>query len=930
MKKFGKKLLTLLLAGAMLTGLMTPALAADIKNDDGRTIHFADIGVGKLMTDEVEFYKKAIQSNDFFKDWVSLAYNIFESQPDSYWDHAGDEWDGSYGKNGTYIDFVDYMLNAKSRHIEEAGIANENVAGYVSTGLSVAGSLKDVQARAADDIARLPNRKLTGADFLKRHKIESLTDTEQLVLYSTVTTFDRYGRTEQIGYDSFSIAFYDFQLHVLNDDGTLESEITTDTSTAEDGFIALSTNLGTEDARRVDVLGTEVKETLSTTLTNSETYTFGQSIGGSMTYESKMNPANIKAVKPPMLKTEVGHSFSITGQLSFSQAVQTAYSETKSETYTTSKSSAQAYTVPAHTTMTGQQTTAKTKLTQTYDCPVGISYKVAIFSMCGTCYDDNAATQSFSTAGYEQRSFVTHFGASDQVTDAVESLYQRATLHYSDPTYDETYGNTKGTNHDGDVWCTGLDWNKIRGLGAPSSKVSGLKGETTLIYALDDTYPMSNAGAVTSIIQDSVTTVLGTAEPLYPIGEIYIPREDGSKVPPDSIFEVTVGETIPISSYRVNARDDRDKDSADYYGFRSDRGTWKIVDAAGEETTSDVARIVYDPVTGTQILETTGAGQIYVKYFIPENYYYTYDGVASTNANIDSTAYSVVVSAEEPEPFQGTLEVTGTAAVTVDQTENLNALFTVTACDPTGKEVEADISWEAKELASKGITVTADGAMTITQPGTFHVRAYAGDVYSDWVEVIASEEEDLLLYTCYHPFTDVAHEAWYEKAVEFVYQNDIMAGVKANLFQPSGQVTRSQVAQVLFNLEGKPFVVAENPFADVADDAWYAKAVIWAAENGLTTGVKADRFAPNDPVTREQLVTFICRYADWKGLELPSAAVDLTQYQDADQISSWAKIFVVRALDAGIIQGKSADILAPQGTASRAELAQIFKNLLAE
>lgn len=927
MKKLGKKLLTLLVAGAMLTGLMTPALAAEgdatqVTNDKGRVLYFKDIGADYLMTDDVAFYKKAIQSNGFFKDWVSIAYNVFESQSDSYWDHAGDGWDGSYGKNGTYIDFVDYMLNAKDRTIEEAGVAKENVAGYVSTGLSVANSLAEVQARAADDIASLPNRKLTGADFLKRHKMESLTDTGQLVLYSTVTTFDRYGRTEQIGYDSFTIAFYDFQLHVLSNEDVLDAKTTADTSAVEDGFVALATNEGKGDMQQSVTLANTVSESLSATLSNSETYTFGESIGMTYSYGAKI-PV------PELPGAEVTSGFSITGNLSYSQAMQTAYSKTESETYSTNKSSTATYTVPAHTKLMAQQTSAQTRVTQTYDCPVGITYKVAIFSMCGTCYDDNAATQSFSTAGYEQRSFVTHFGASTDAADAVESLFQRATNHKDDTSYDETYGCTKGTDDDGDVWCTGLNWKNIIDQGVPSSKVSGLKGGTTLTYALDDTYPMSSAGGVTSIVQDSVTTTLGTAQPILPIASTYIPWQVDNDWSLDRAFELTVGETVPISSYRVKACD---KDAVDYYGFVATKGTWKIVDANGKETTSDVARMVYDSVTGSQILEATGEGRIYVKYFIPENTYYTYDGVASTNANISSPAYGVVVSAEEAEPFTGTIELTGSVAATVGEELNLNAVdtLTVAAYDATDKKVKVDLFWEARELEEDGITVTPDGVLTTTQPGTFHVRAYIDDVYSDWVEVVVTEPQELLQYICYHPFTDVVHASWYEEAVEFVYQNDIMDGVKDTLFQPGKEVTRAQVAQTLYNLAGAPFIVDENPFADVADDAWYADAVTWAAANGLTTGVKADKFAPNEPVTREQLVTFVCRYADWADLALPSGTADLSQYQDADQISTWAKDFIVRALEAGIIQGKSTDTLAPQGTANRAEIAQIFMNLLAE
>lgn len=915
MKTIGKKLLSVCLAAAMLTGLAAPALAADtsVTNGSSRSITFLDIGSTTLETDEATFYKKAITSNDFLKDWASLAYNVFRSQRDSYWDHAGDGWDADYGANGNYIDLVDYLLNAKPRHIEETGLAKENVAGYVSSGLAVANSLKEVQQRAANDIAGLPNRKLTGEDFLARHPMDALTDTNQLVLYSTVSTFDRYGRTEQIGYDSFTIAFYDFQLHVLSDDQKLSGTVSTDTTTSEDGLITLFENQDRSDTTQSATLANSVTESLSSSITNSENYTFGESLGVNASVTQKI-PGT----------PEVG--LSITETLSYGQAMSTAYSDTESYSETTNKSSTVTATVPAHTKTSAIQTRATTKATTTFNCPVGVTYRVAIFSMCGTCYDDNAAVQQFNTAGYEQRSFVTLFGGSTDASDAGESLYLRADKHLGDTSYDTTYGCTRGTNDDGEVWCTALDWSTIVGYGAPSSSESGLKGGSTLIAALDSRYPKSDTGASMSVVSDSISTVQGEAMPILPIGSVYIPWQLDNNWSLDRTFELALGETLPISSYRVKAND---TDNVPYYGFIPTLGTWKIVDSTGKEATSSVAKMVYDSVTGSQTLEATAEGVTYVKYFIPENHYYTYDGTPSTNDSISSPAYKVVVSNESRAPFEGTLTLTGSIQATVKETMNLNAAegLSLTAITTDGETVTPVVSWEAQE--ADGITVGVDGAMTVTKAGTFHIRAVMDGVCSDWVEVVATEAStDLIQYTCYHPFTDVLHGSWFEPAVEFVYQNRVMDGGKANLFQPAAQVTRAQVAQVLYNLEGPSLQAAENPFADVSDSAWYAKAVTWAAENGLTTGVKADRFQPNAPVTREQLVTFLCRYADWKGLDLSAGTMDLSRYQDAGQVSGWARDYVLQALKAGLIQGKSDTKLVPQGTATRAELAQICVNLL--
>ena len=149
-----KKLLAMGLSAVMLTSLAVPAMAAEgdvtnITNDKDRPIQFVDTGITELMTDEVEFYKKAIQSNDIFKNWVSLSYNIFESESKSSCDSDGEiwgqNWDELYGKE---IGFMDYMLTSKQ------GVCGKYDNMWpTSTGLTVATSLAEVQYRAANAIA---------------------------------------------------------------------------------------------------------------------------------------------------------------------------------------------------------------------------------------------------------------------------------------------------------------------------------------------------------------------------------------------------------------------------------------------------------------------------------------------------------------------------------------------------------------------------------------------------------------------------------------------------------------------------------------------------------------------------------------------------------------------------------------------------------
>lgn len=914
---FAKRMLAFGLSVVMVTGLLfTSAFAYDtyggvsnitLKNDQGRQINFIDLYGGKTtgrkdLNDEVTFYKDAITSNGFLQDWATLAYIIHEENPNSYMDNSDDGWDEAFGKGG-YMDYIYDMQHASE-------ILDWDGSNYCkrATGVSVASSLKEVQTRACEDIADLVARDMGSGSYLKRHPMDALTDMAKDVIYSTITTVDQVGTTQKFYYNSFTIAFYDFELHTLDDGKELSGEITYDEGSSEDGMIHLFTNDGTTDATANISIAQTLSETISSDISSSESYSFGQSFGQTASFSAKI-PAVLD------LGGELSRS------LSYNQVLGTTYSDTKSITETVDKSSSVTMNVPAHTVVTGEQNISKTEKTVSYDCPVGLSYKVAIFSMCGRVYDDGAAVQDF--ASYEQNSFITVFGSNNG--DAVEDLYQRATNHTDDTSYDETYGYTRGTSYQsGSTWCRHLNWRNIIDSGSPASKsASGLKSGTTLTYALDDTYPMSVTGASTTIKQDSVSTVVRTAEPLYPIASVYLDWQI------NKTFEMTAGESKAINTYRVKAAD---KEAIPYHGFVHSRGQWRLVDAEGKETVTDLAAMTYDSVTGEQLLTAKAPGTIYVKYFINEDTYYTYDGIESTNDTISSPAYKVIITAPQAETFNGTLELGGSADILTDGSYHVEDLInsgniTLTAYDTTGKEVEADVSWEAQELESKGISVTEDGVITATKAGTFHIRAYCDDIYSDWVELRATEPVSLIISTQDHTFTDVSTDAWYDDAVGYVLQNDIMYGVGNKQFAPNQPVTRAMMIQVLYNMAGRPGAETWASFSDVEKEAWFAKAIAWAQEKGLAEGYDADRFAPNDPVTREQMVTFICRYLNWKYEKEFEGVVDLSIFRDESQISDWAKDFVVQAVLLGIIQGKGEGCLDPQGTATRAELAQVLYNM---
>lgn len=176
-------------------------------------------------------------------------------------------------------------------------------------------------------------------------------------------------------------------------------------------------------------------------------------------------------------------------------------------------------------------------------------------------------------------------------------------------------------------------------------------------------------------------------------------------------------------------------------------------------------------------------------------------------------------------------------------------------------------------------------------------------------------------------FTDVKSSDWFCAAVNYAYEKNLMTGTGSGLFSPNTATSRAMLVTILYRLEGSPAVTASSGFTDVADGTYYADAVAWAAQNGIVSGYSADRFGPNDSLTREQLATILYRYAQYKNQDT-TASADLTAYTDADTISAYAKPALAWANAAKLLNGTSAATLSPKQTATRAQVAQILMNLL--
>lgn len=176
-------------------------------------------------------------------------------------------------------------------------------------------------------------------------------------------------------------------------------------------------------------------------------------------------------------------------------------------------------------------------------------------------------------------------------------------------------------------------------------------------------------------------------------------------------------------------------------------------------------------------------------------------------------------------------------------------------------------------------------------------------------------------------FTDVKESDWFFKGVEYVVDKGIMSGVSENEFAPSGKLTRAMLVQMLYNMESRPACDAENAFIDVPVGQWYTDAVIWANDAKIVSGMGEGLFAPNMEITREQMVAMLYNYAKYKGYDV-TASADLSTFADNASVSAWAQPAMQWAVAEGYISGMGDNQLAPQGTATRAEIASVIMRFM--
>ena len=269
-------------------------------------------------------------------------------------------------------------------------------------------------------------------------------------------------------------------------------------------------------------------------------------------------------------------------------------------------------------------------------------------------------------------------------------------------------------------------------------------------------------------------------------------------------------------------------------------------------------------------------------YFIP-----TY-----TPEVVDTEGGDVTVSSRYPTQMQ-------TVTITPKPDEGM-MVDTVTVTDSRGNTVE----------------------VTENDNGTYSFKQPAGSVT---ITVTFKSE------TCpSEAYSDLDTEEWYHEAVDYVLWKGLMNGVGNGKFDPDGATSRAMIVTILWRLEGEPVYGQgkSGTFADVPEYTWYTEAVEWAAANGIVNGYGDGSFGPNDDITREQLATILYRYEQYKGGGFTGAWMFLLDFTDRTEVSDWAYEAMCWTNMHGIVNGKGEGILDPKGSAKRSEAAQMLMNYL--
>ncbi len=492
------------------------------------------------------------------EQWAQVAGAVFESNgkytcTDSYSKYYGKNYDkgslennyvaGNLGKKGA-------TGNGATKH--------DN---YRTTGLSVASSFNDLRWKMCEHISNGINRyTLDPCDVLGQGENcpdalpEFANQDQREIFYNIVTAISQDGYTCKYKYNSYGVAFYDFDLKII-DAPDLEyvqdaNKVKTDSS-VKTSIVNTTKNNALYDINAQTTTEMSKSESISTSITDSTSHSYQEMFGGGVEFGNKYVKGKFEA------------------SLTTAQAYESARTNETTTVSSISQSESVGYVVPQHTIVNIEQSVCSDILKAEYDTPVALTYKVAVFSMSGDVYADSIATLALSTAGYSQSNFSTFFGG-DTATEgfyAYDSLANKMAASKIKG-WDANNGNNHVfyKYHDGsstptDTTDYGLNWSNI------SRTYNKNTGLTDGLKKLANKCPMLPAGTTTTVKVESVKTSLSDPIPMYLPASFRVTSSDNPR------YYVFTGGSFNLGTVSIGAFD---RYGAHYYDFLQSDGTWRV------------------------------------------------------------------------------------------------------------------------------------------------------------------------------------------------------------------------------------------------------------------------------------------------------------------------------------------------------------------
>lgn len=565
---------------------------------DGQTLAFTDVFSGyskRVSADDREtLFRSAIFNQGVLFNWGQFAYDVIKAEG-AYWDHSDSGFDSAFG-SGHYTDLL-YQFTHQTDGSVSGGPKDSN-AWASSTGLMQANSMTDVINAATDELAaqrkKMSSRsfgKCDAADFRDYHDIQGalnskygegmhdLSSIEGPLFYSIVTTTDQRGAEQYYYYNSFALVFYDFEFAGVADSTTYTMEPAS-SSNKPVAIVQSVTNDNPTASSLTSSYSHTDSSTATNTITSSSTVTMGQSYGiegsASGKFDIKLVEANIAF--------KASEQWSLTDAFTFSE------SKSQSETVSESVGSSSTTEVPPYSIGTEVTTTSVSTVSQEYDCPIAVRYKVMLFALDGKYYDDGVGVCDF--VDYTHDTFVAAVGY-DVTGDAGGS---------SSVSAQDALRN--------DFASTRLDEAALNALGVPTTKYckedANLKAGTALLSALKTNIPCVYEDAVYA---DTATSVDYTVNvyPTRPLAFTAVTSVSSKFLEKDNTIYVTenasydLSNNIGVAGYV--AASDSTGASAKYTGFSMSNGGWKVYMADGSPVDASVAEVVKNDVSGHTMLK---------------------------------------------------------------------------------------------------------------------------------------------------------------------------------------------------------------------------------------------------------------------------------------------------------------------------------------